>query len=63
MKIDSDGTFNDGSVGCGESVFLRKIFPGFLLEKSEKNYAISNAFGCPYSSYFARFTLNKRCFA
>ena len=33
-----------------ESLFLRKIFPGFLLEKSAKNYATANAFGCPDSS-------------
>ena len=34
----------------GESLFLRKIFPGFLLEKSAKKYATANAFGCPDSS-------------
>ena len=33
-----------------ESLFLRKIFTGFLLEKSAKNYATANAFGCPDSS-------------
>ena len=38
-----------------ESLFLRKIFPGFLLEKSAKNYATANAFGCPDSSSSPRF--------
>jgi hypothetical protein len=47
----------------GESLFLRKIFPGFLLEKSAKKYATANAFGCPDSSCFTRFTPNKGCFA
>ena len=32
-----------------ESLFLRKIFPDFLLEKSAKNHATANAFGCPDS--------------
>ena len=31
----------------GEKAGLRKIFPGFLLEKSAKNYATANAFGGP----------------
>jgi hypothetical protein len=44
------------SLGEGrESLFLRKIFPGFLLEKSAKNYATANAFGCPDSSSSPRF--------
>ena len=38
-----------------ESLFLRKIFPGFLLEKSAKSYATANAFGCPDSSSSPRF--------
>ena len=36
MNIDSVGTFNGGSFGCGESLFLRKIFPGFLLKNQQK---------------------------
>ena len=38
-----------------ESLFLRKIFPGFLLEKSAKNHATANAFGCPDPSSSPRF--------
>jgi hypothetical protein len=30
-----------------ESQFLRKIFPGFLLEKSAKKYTTANPFGWP----------------
>ena len=46
-KISAGYTVTDN---IRESLFLRKIFPGFLLEKSAKNYATANAFGSPDSS-------------
>ena len=51
------------SHNAGEWLFLRNIFPGFLLEKSEKKYAPANAFSCLDPSCFARITPSKDCFA
>jgi IS30 family transposase len=42
----------------GESIFLRKIFPGSC-SKISKNYATANACDCTDSSCFTRCTPNK----
>ena len=55
INLDEVGLIKAIAYSERKSLFLRKIFPGFLLEKSAKNHATANAFGCHDSSSSARF--------
>jgi hypothetical protein len=46
----------------GVAIFA-KDFSGHPARKISKNHATANAFGCPDSSCFTRYTPNKGCFA
>jgi hypothetical protein len=47
----------------GVAIFAKDFSGLLLLEKSAKNYATANAFGCPDRSCFTRLTPNNGCFA